>query len=569
MKKRKIALLVLMGVGAVVAAPALFVYVWSRSISRGMVLDSRNAAREYPYVQVASDRLRYANNPSSIGGPALVDASQPVNRASVPNSSMPSQGATYPVNAPSSPYPTANAAAYPTSNTLPRSFPVPSSTTQVNPAYAYAPMASNPAVPNSSLEVPSESPAVTYWAPNSPSLPQAPTQDFDPRQNALVIRLQNEKSPEVKKWILGELRKLLDEEFGAKMTARAARIASLQNELANAKRVMDSRLSRKAEIIDRRLAELTGGQDDLSWDTVQNTNVKPNLELPGVAPTPLFSRDENANRSDLNAPLATTLPNDDSLPAPTVVVAAPGANASQLSLPSEVAPNVTYRQSDVTTAEPMNALAESLQPPQSTPATPEPTTTLKSSLSLGPTGSDEAFEANDEAHASAWSVNRTAASVLHGIKMQLGTKQKTSKVQSAARQLEEEKELLEQLAEDAKTRLSLRRQEIVVKIRAKENELNNATEKSQLYEQEYKSGTCSRLELLQALDSVVQVKSVIDMYQQRLQSFDQCTSIMDSRMKAIEDGMAALKNMLNEGNAEPAEVESLPPVGIPNEEKPL
>lgn len=477
MKMRRIIIVAIVGVGLLVTIPYLYLR------ARATQLFPSESVRAFTYEQVAADRLR---NPNSIKNP---------------------YGSTYvPGNVPP-----------------PTFIPIQANPVQANPSVSGRParlpsqaVANNPNQPSLYLTPPysnnqlqyadgsevSSNPAVLNLSSSSltldnPAASAASSRAIDGKQWNLISKIRSELSAENKKHFAAELRKLVSEEFDAKMDVRAARIDSLQKEIADAKRIMESRRSRRDEIIDRRIAELTGAQDEFAWDSI-NRNVSDATQLNvqdsvSTTPSPLFADERDGNASGREAY------RDDS------------------------------QQSDRVDRE------NGLKDPQIKSETTKTNMVLE----------DEPVT-NDLVEENAWAVNGSALSVIQSFKaFNLKLLEKTGEnVEQSQREwqgLSAFADKVNQSLEDAKIRTSLRREEIAAKIRAKESELKNAEGIQELNHEKARMGLLPTSEVLESDRAVIQLKSAMEIYQQRLRSFDSCLTIMQARAKTIEDETNALR----------------------------
>ena len=78
------------------------------------------------------------------------------------------------------------------------------------------------------------------------------------------LRAQNPDSRDEQK--LADLRKELEKEFQAKHDSQVKRLEKLLADVEQAQKILDQRDKQRAEIIDRRVAELLGQSDPLGWD---------------------------------------------------------------------------------------------------------------------------------------------------------------------------------------------------------------------------------------------------------------------------------------------------------------
>ena len=116
-------------------------------------------------------------------------------------------------------------------------------------------------------------PVTTLESSNAPGTFQrmgaTPSQDH-PELEANIQRLANQfrSSGNEQRESLGkELSQRLNELFDARHQAQTARVQSLLAEVQQTQELLDKRLKLKSKIIERRLNELTGQHDELSWNT--------------------------------------------------------------------------------------------------------------------------------------------------------------------------------------------------------------------------------------------------------------------------------------------------------------
>ena len=103
------------------------------------------------------------------------------------------------------------------------------------------------------------------------------------RIQQLALQYRNAESGK-KESINLALTHFLTELFDARHKAQSSRVEALKNEVQQTQELLDKRLQNKSKIIERRVKELTGQQDELSW----NASVPvANSMLPGIENSPL------------------------------------------------------------------------------------------------------------------------------------------------------------------------------------------------------------------------------------------------------------------------------------------
>lgn len=130
----------------------------------------------------------------------------------------------------------------------------------------------------------------------------------------------------------GELESLLEKAFQSRLQIQSIEVSILKNRLQNIESRVHQRAQLRKQIIDRRLHELLGEKDDLSWEVTQTTPVSQN-----------DSRDEFPSLSDAEGTLSFNEPDDppsrnvaDELIPPTPYAGEiPPIEADQLDVPGE------------------------------------------------------------------------------------------------------------------------------------------------------------------------------------------------------------------------------------------
>lgn len=108
----------------------------------------------------------------------------------------------------------------------------------------------------------------------------------NPKVQELVGRLRGAayQDANATRSVKEELKEALAEEFDQKHAKHREQIESLEQKLAEAKALHSKREEKKQEIVERRMAELLGQTDDLSWDLSDNRSNSPNFPAPAFAP---------------------------------------------------------------------------------------------------------------------------------------------------------------------------------------------------------------------------------------------------------------------------------------------
>lgn len=182
----------------------------------------------------------------------------------------------------------------------------------------------------------------TYIVPYLPGSNQE--QPVTPEVWRLIqeLRAQNPDSRDEQK--LADLRKELEKEFHAKHDSQVKRLEKLLADVEQAQKILDQRDKQRAEIIDRRIAELLGQSDPLGWnyslegnrpnyngsspnqlhgDSNRYPSTMPNALTPSIPPPESWadpSPDNNRGRSN---PSYSVNPNTPTPPAPPVASTIP------------------------------------------------------------------------------------------------------------------------------------------------------------------------------------------------------------------------------------------------------
>ncbi len=158
----------------------------------------------------------------------------------------------------------------------------------VNQNYAQAPAGyARAVVPNSFP------PNVTYASPANvgPAYTNPAERAAAEEIQQLVIKLR-QASGERKSELRKSLNEAVSKQFELRHSAQAKQVEKLEAELAEAKELHKKRGERKAEIIERRLAELLESADDLAWNRElvarATSNYSSNYSLPNSNAQPYF-----------------------------------------------------------------------------------------------------------------------------------------------------------------------------------------------------------------------------------------------------------------------------------------
>ena len=92
---------------------------------------------------------------------------------------------------------------------------------------------------------------------------------FDQRSRELAQQISATPLSQRDEQKMQELRKLVNESFISKQETQEQRLAKLSEEVANTKKTLDNRKSNQTEIVERRMSELLGAPDTLSWNNEQ------------------------------------------------------------------------------------------------------------------------------------------------------------------------------------------------------------------------------------------------------------------------------------------------------------
>ncbi len=111
--------------------------------------------------------------------------------------------------------------------------------------------------------------------------------------NADLMQLASQyrsASPASRENIGQQLTQKLTEDFDARHKEQVSRAEKLRTDLQQTEELLAKRLQLKSKIIERRVKELTGQQDELSWNPqAANANSRPNEDLPsGVLPSSIL-----------------------------------------------------------------------------------------------------------------------------------------------------------------------------------------------------------------------------------------------------------------------------------------
>ncbi len=144
-------------------------------------------------------------------------------------------------------------------------------------------------------------PVTTMEPFNTMSFTSDPPVDYQPLEAEIQSLSQRFRAADIKQRdSLNEaLTRKLTELFDARHKAQTSRVEAIRAEVQQTQDLLDKRLQLKSQIVDRRLKELTGQRDDLSWNpSVAN-------ELPGVVPRETLS---NRMESLIGIPFGTPVP---------------------------------------------------------------------------------------------------------------------------------------------------------------------------------------------------------------------------------------------------------------------
>ncbi len=126
------------------------------------------------------------------------------------------------------------------------------------------------------------------------------------RVQQLALQYRNAE-PAMKERYNQSLTQALIELFDARHKAQSSRVEALKTQVQQTQELLDKRLQNKSKIIERRVKELTGQQDELSW----NASVPvANPDLPGIENSPLHQtpvRNDGFNPDGFN-PANSTVP---------------------------------------------------------------------------------------------------------------------------------------------------------------------------------------------------------------------------------------------------------------------
>lgn len=85
------------------------------------------------------------------------------------------------------------------------------------------------------------------------------------RSRLLAYRLEETENPEKRETLRDRITETVEEAFSARMELQRARLRDLEKEVAELADLLSRREKARAEIIDRRIADLTGENEHLEW----------------------------------------------------------------------------------------------------------------------------------------------------------------------------------------------------------------------------------------------------------------------------------------------------------------
>ncbi len=234
--------------------------------------------------------------------------------------------------------------------------------------------------------------------PSSSPTPFIGSNTYDAHESQLESRIQQialqYRSAELgkKESMSQALTHFLTELFDARQKAQSSRVEALKAEVQQTQELLDKRLQNKSKIIERRVKELTGQQDELSWNAsvpVANPS-SPRYENNPLQP-PIQTSAYDA-RTNSTVPMAGTLHQAPSYPIPSTTPSDNYPSSSPVSFPptSPVIDNAlsqTIRASDLNVDESLPTPSANPNPtPTSLPfnASPSSNNPVNAPLELGP-----------------------------------------------------------------------------------------------------------------------------------------------------------------------------------------